>query len=43
MLISEINLNYYNTLMVDLRLAIRDNCLDRTIEVIKGDWTAIDA
>ena len=43
MLISEINLNYYNTLMVDLRLAIRDNRLDRTIEVIKGDWTTVDA
>ena len=43
MLISEINLNYYNTLMVDLRLAIRDNRLDRTIEVIKGDWTTADA
>ncbi|MAT23005.1 MAG: tRNA guanosine(34) transglycosylase Tgt [Rhodobiaceae bacterium] len=43
MLISEINLNYYNTLMVDLRLAIRDNRLDRTIEVIKGDWATVDA
>ena len=43
MLISEINLNYYNTLMVDLRLAIRDNRLDRTIEVIKRDWTTVDA
>ena len=42
MLISEINLNYYNTLMVDLRLAIRDNRLDQTIEVIKGDWTTVD-
>ena len=42
MLISEINLHYYNSLMIDLRFAIRDNRLDHKIEEIKKNWTRID-
>ena len=38
MLISEINLHYYNSLMIDLRFAIRDNRLDLKIEEIKKNW-----
>ena len=41
MLISEINLHYYNSLMIDLRFAIRDNRLDLKIEEIKKNWTGI--
>ena len=42
MLISEINLHYYNSLMIDLRLAIVDNRLDLKIEEIKKNWTSLD-
>ena len=42
MLISEINLHYYNSLMIDLRFAIRDNRLDLKIEEIKKNWTGQD-
>ncbi len=42
MLISEINLHYYNSLMIDLRFAIRDNRLDLKIEEIKKNWKRID-
>ena len=42
MLISEINLHYYNSLMIDLRFAIRDNRLELKIEEIKKNWTRID-
>ena len=38
MLISEINLTYYNSLMIELRLAIKENQLGDAIEKIKRDW-----
>jgi queuine tRNA-ribosyltransferase len=43
MLISEINLHYYNSLMIELRIAIRDNRLDLKIDEIKKKWISIDA
>ena len=42
MLISEINLHYYNSLIIDLRFAIRDNRLELKIEEIKKNWTRMD-